>query len=419
MNFPEYIQRKDGESTDDYLIRLFDNKENYEIDNFTIASLMNKETGLDYGESKWRKDHASYKRWVDYFESKKGALDTKDINYNETTEIGNDGSHKSDKLIFMSEEDKKDPEFLLEAHGYDSTKWELMNSKSSIWNQHNKQDGTLTLYASKITAKPLVNGFDFKKLEEIVTTKPTYKFNYDNKATNIDGDYLVLSLVDMHFGNSSYEYYRDVQNKLLSMLDKEYKEILLIVGNDLFHSDSIYKSRTSNGTDLEEVDMVQAWEDARKFFVPVIHKAEDKGSKITIMYTRGNHSESIEWTFVQHLKAIFPNLDYLDTLDDRKVHMLGSNFIGSYHGDKKNDKRIAENFATEFPMEWSRATTRTVFSGHLHHEMVLDAGGILIRRLPTGNKVDNFHSEKGYTTSHSRFQVHEFNETDQTGLFYL
>lgn len=419
MITPEHLQRDKNESLDDYLIRLYENRENYEIDRYTIANLMNEEAGTDYGESKWRKDFASYKRWVDHFNSKKGAVTPEDIKYNETTEIKADGSYTSDKLIYMSETDKKDPDFLLEAHGYDPSKWELTNSKSSVWNQHNKQDGTLTLYASKITAKPLVNGFDFKKLEEIVVSKPTYKFDYNNKAMNVNGDYLLLSLVDMHFGVSSFEHYEDVQSKLLGMLDKEYKEVLMVIGNDLFHSDSIHKSRTSNGTDLEEVDMVQAWEDTRKFFIPIIKKAKDKKSKVTIMYTRGNHSETVEWTFVQHLKAIFPNLEYLDSLDDRKVHMLGSNFIGSYHGDKKNDKRIAENFATEFPLEWSRATTRTVFSGHLHHEMVLDAGGILIRRLPTKNKVDLFHKDKGYTTAHSRFQVHEFNETEQTGLFYL
>lgn len=418
-SYPDYLQREQTESLDDYHIRLFDNKENYEIDNFTIANLLNKEAGTGYSESKWRKDYASFIRWREYFDSKKGAIAPSDINYKETVEISGDGAQKSDKLIYMSEEDKKDPDFLLESHGYDPVKWELTNSKSSIWNQHNRVDGTLTLYASKITVKPLVNGFDFKKLEELVTTKPTYKYEYNNTDVNINGDYLLLSLVDMHFGISSYEYYKETQDKVLKLLDKEYKEVLLVVGNDLFHSDSVYKSRTSNGTDLEEVDMVQAWEDARNFFIPIIQKSKKKKSKVTVMYTRGNHSETTEWAFVQHLKAIFPNLDYLDTLDDRKVHMLGKNFIGSYHGDKKNDKRIAENFATEFPMEWSRATTRTVFSGHLHHEMVLDAGGILIRRLPTKNKVDNFHLEKGYTTSHSRFQVHEFNETDQTGLFYL
>lgn len=418
MGYPDYLKRTDSENVDDYHIRLFDNKGNYEIDNFTIADLLNKEAGTNYGESKWRKDYASMKYWRDYFESKKGAVKPNEANYKETVEIGSDGSQKSDKLIRMSAEDKKDPDFLLEAHGYDPSQWELTNSKSSIWNQHNLEDGTLTLYASKITTKPLKQGFDFKKLEEIVTTKPNYEIK-SSKQVNINGKYLLLPLFDTHFGVSTYEHYKEVQDKILGMLDKEYEEVLVIVGQDLFHSDSIYKGVTANGTEIGEVDMVKAWEDAAKMFVPIIEKAQQNGSKITILYSRGNHSESLEWTFVQYLKVIFPNAEIKDGLNDRKVHMLGQNYIGVVHGDKKNEKRVAENFATEFPIEWSKATTRTVFTGHYHHEMVLDAGGILIRRMPTKNILDLYHQEKGYTTAHSRFQVHEFNDTEQTGLFYL
>lgn len=419
MEYPDHLKRNEGESVDDFMIRLFDSKENYEIDNFTIANLLNKELGTNYGESKFRKDNASRLRWQKYYDSKKGAVTPDDVNYKETTEIGKDGSQKSDKLILMSDEDRKDPDFLLEAHGYDPVKWELTNSKSSIWNQHNKQDGTLTLYASKITAKPLVNGFDFKKLEEIVTKKPTYKIT-TNKKPNINGDYLLIPLFDVHLGISDYEYYKETINKILSMLtNNTYKEVLLIVGQDLFHSDSMFKGVTARGTEIEDVDMVKAWEDASKIFTSIIETAQDNGAKVNVMYSRGNHSETIEWAFVQYLKATCPDIEVNDGLEDRKVHMLGSNYIGCYHGDKKNEKRVAENFATEFPVEWSRATTRTVFSGHRHHEMVLDAGGILIRRMPTKNKIDGYHQNLGYTTAHRRFQVHEFNETEQTGLFYL
>src|SRR5699024_10258004 len=97
-----------------------------------------------------------------------------------------------------------------------------------------------------------------------------------------------------------------------------------------------------------------------------------------VMYSKGNHSETVEWMFVQRLKARFPQCTYDDSLKERKAYMLGSNFCGANHGDKKNEKNLPENFATEFPMKWSKATTRTVFTGHRHHEMVIDIGGVLV-----------------------------------------
>ncbi|MEM5592761.1 hypothetical protein AAHH67_15330 [Niallia circulans] len=89
-----------------------------------------------------------------------------DIPYKETTEIMANGSHKSDKLLRMTSEQSKDVDYLLSAHGFDTKSWELVNAKNNIWNVHSKQDGVQTLYSSKITVKPRVNGFDYEKFLE-------------------------------------------------------------------------------------------------------------------------------------------------------------------------------------------------------------------------------------------------------------
>lgn len=64
------ILRKPNESLEDYHIRLFENKEEYEIDKFQITDLLNKEADEEYSESKWRKDYAQYLKWKDYILSK-------------------------------------------------------------------------------------------------------------------------------------------------------------------------------------------------------------------------------------------------------------------------------------------------------------------------------------------------------------
>ena len=84
--------------------------------------------------------------------------------YKETVEIGSDGTHKSDKLLRMSENQSKDVNYLLQAHGYDVNEWELINAKNNIWNVYSKEDKVQTLYSSKITVKPKVNGMDWEEL---------------------------------------------------------------------------------------------------------------------------------------------------------------------------------------------------------------------------------------------------------------
>src|SRR5690606_38554876 len=69
--------------------------------------------------------------------------------YKETIKINADGSQESDRLVKISQEQSKDRTCLLKAHGYDPNEWEVVNAKSSIWNQNGKDTGMIELYASK------------------------------------------------------------------------------------------------------------------------------------------------------------------------------------------------------------------------------------------------------------------------------
>lgn len=72
------LQRDKDESFTDYHIRLFKNKDTYNIDTKTIAELLNKEHGSHYDESKWRKDYKQYERWYAYIMSKNIDKDIQD-----------------------------------------------------------------------------------------------------------------------------------------------------------------------------------------------------------------------------------------------------------------------------------------------------------------------------------------------------
>lgn len=335
--------------------------------------------------------------------------------YGVHTKKNADGTYESDRLIEIANENDKDESYILKAHGYDDS-WEIISNQLSIWQHHNKQDGTKTLYASKIRVRPKHVLFSWDKFKKAIETVPN--INIKPKTKGINANYLLLPLFDMHFGISDYEYYIPTQSKILHKLDNNYKKVTLIFGQDAFHNDDFH-GRTVSGRQIDKVDMVQAWKDATLFFEPIIKKALEQNSNVEVIYSKGNHSETVEWAFVQYLKARFPQCEFDDSLKERKVTMLGKNFIGTNHGDKKNEKRLPENFATEFPIEWSKANTRTIFTGHRHSELVEDAGGVLVRRMPTRNKIDDWHDDMGYTTAHKRFQIHEFTEDEQVASYYV
>jgi UDP-2,3-diacylglucosamine pyrophosphatase LpxH len=338
-----------------------------------------------------------------------------DTPYKETIEIFSDGSHKSDKLLTMSAEQAKDVNYLLQAHGFDVHAWELVSAKNNIWNVYSKEDKVQTLYSSKITVKPKVNGIDWDKLIQKLQTLPS--ITIDPEPIKHEDVFLSLPLFDMHFGPSNYENYKHVQMSILQRLENNYKEVLIIIGQDLLHNDD-FRGRTASGREIGKVDMVKAWHDAARFYEPIIQLAIRK-SKVKIMYSKGNHDESMSWAFVQYIKGKYPQAEYDDSFKERKVHMLGLNFIGVHHGDKKKEINLPENFSTEFPMEWSIAKTREIFTGHLHHERVIDKGGTVIRRMPTGNEIDDYHDDMGYTTAHKRFQIFEYTVDAVKSIHYV
>ncbi|GJM84306.1 hypothetical protein HMSSN139_68020 [Paenibacillus sp. HMSSN-139] len=335
--------------------------------------------------------------------------------YKETLEILPNGSHRSDKLIRMSKEQEKDTNYLLTAHGYDPKVWELTSAKWSEWNQHNKKDGTVTLFSSQITVKPRVSAVNW---DDIIKKIETINPIYIERKPKESAQYINIPLFDMHFGISSYETYQETQKDIARLLEQGYKEALFIIGQDLLHNDDM-RGRTSSGREIEKVSMERAWEEATLFYMPLIEKAIETCEKVTIIYSKGNHDESMGWAFVKCMEARYPQVHFDTRFKERKAHMLGYNFIGINHGDKKKIEKLPENFSTEFPLEWSQAKTRELFTGHEHHEKVIDRGGVVIRRMPTGNEIDDWHDDYGYTTAHKRFEVFEYTEDKVLRIHYV
>lgn len=340
----------------------------------------------------------------------------KPTGYKETTEILHDGTHKSDKLLKMSAEQSKDVNYLLNAHGFDTEQWELVSARNNIWNAYSKQDGVQTLYSSKITVKPR-QSYSFDKLLEAIKETQSITIKIDPSEVN-EKRLLEIPLFDAHFGISDYDYYKQTQSRIMDkLISRKWEESLFVLGQDMLHNDD-FRGRTSNGTQIEVVDMVKAWNDARTFYEPLIEKAIKQSNEVKLMFVKGNHDESMSWAFVQLLKERYPQLQVDDTFIERKAHTFGNNFIGITHGDKAR-KNLHNIFPVEFPNEWAKATNREIHIGHLHVEDAKDHFGMIVRTLATRNKTDKWHKDNGFVGAHKRFMLFEYSEEQLESIHYV
>lgn len=236
-------------------------------------------------------------------------------------------------------------------------------------------------------------------------------------VTIINGGMLEIALYDMHFGINTLESYQDSLNDILEILNKPFKKILIVLGQDMFHNDD-FMGRTSSGTPIQKVDMEKAWNDAYQFYCTIIMACNIDPD---LMYSEGNHDASLGWAFMQMLKAKFPTLKVDDSRKDRKVVTYGTNVIGFTHGNKVRGKLInlRSIFSVEFPMEFAQAKVKEIHAGHLHHEKAEDIFGVMCRTLSTANETDEWHYDNGYVGQNKRFMVFEWSETKLKCIHYV
>ncbi len=235
-------------------------------------------------------------------------------------------------------------------------------------------------------------------------------------------DYMLeIPLYDLHFGIADLEHYRETLQEVIDIIKRRnYKEINIIIGQDLFHNDD-FRGRTASGREIEKVNIRKAWNDAREFYYQIITKAKKHSQKVKVIYSKGNHDESMSWAFTQMIKAEFKDIEIDDEFKERKIIVFGDNFIGITHGEKGQAKsrKLNNMFVIEYPQEFAQAKVREVHAGHLHSERIIDEFGIMARRLSSGNISDEWHNEQGYVGAHKRFMLFEWSLKKLVAIYYV
>lgn len=234
-----------------------------------------------------------------------------------------------------------------------------------------------------------------------------------------DGDgMLEVPLFDMHFPLSEH---KETLNELIGIIQrKEWDEINFIVGQDLFHNDD-RRGRTSSGRVIERVDMTKAWNMAVHFYYNAIERALTHANRVRLVYSKGNHDESVAWCFVQLLKEHFPQVVVDDSFRQRKCITWKKCFIGFTHGAYKmsTNNDLRGQFTIEFPTQFSGAEVREIHAGHLHTEKEQDVYGVMCRRLSRAGITDEWSDDEGYVGANKRFMVFEWAPNSLKAIYYI
>lgn len=264
---------------------------------------------------------------------------------------------------------------------------------------------------------------DFNREDFIAAIRDSVEpFNYIPSERTDANRMLEIPLFDMHWGVAFMDYYEPVLNDILDLItSRKWDKIVIPFGQDFFHNDSIVNGHTTKGTVIEKVDMTRAVKEAKVFMYALIDTAIRQANEIKVIYTPGNHDRSTAWMFIQVLLERYGSSVVDDTLEYRKVISYGKNAIMVTHGDSKQAtaKNLAHIFPIAFAEEFANADVREVHAGHLHHEAEADIYGVMVRRLCSGGKVDDWSNKEDFIGTHRRFMVFEWDRKKLASIHYI
>jgi len=354
-----------------------------------------------------------------YFKNKSISSSISDVekaksSYKSEQSINKDGTYTSNKLIAITENELKNHDTLLKAHGFDINEWELVSSKSNIWNVYSKQDGIQELYSSKIVVKPRVD-ISLEEIKEFYEELlNTYSSPIIKKYENKKGLMFELPIVDLHLGKFSTsdivseEYNtqiaRDCFNKVIDtcisrLHGVNIEKIIFPIGNDFFHYDAVTSTTTGGTPQDTDVKHQTLFKNGVLLLIDGITKlSKELKVPIEVFCIQGNHDFLSSYHALMSLWCYFHNNENVCVnlgTSPRKYVQFGKCLLGFAHGDKEK-KRIEKIMQVEAAEMWGNTVYREFHLGHLHSEQVIEDVGIIIRNLSSVTGTDAWHHNLGY-----------------------
>lgn len=216
------------------------------------------------------------------------------------------------------------------------------------------------------------------------------------RTTSLEDHLLVVDLADVHIGKlakkeetgDDYGISKAVQRVLTgtdSLLEKaqgfKVGKILLVIGNDILHTDTPHR-KTTGGTPQDTEG--QWWEmflEAKKCYVTVIERLTELAD-VHIVFCPSNHDYVSGWMLADTLSSWFrnhPNVSFGKdnrsvSIAHRKYVEYGANLLGFTHGDGAKEKDLPSLMQYEAREAWGRTKFAYIYQHHTHHKTRLLAG---------------------------------------------
>jgi hypothetical protein len=233
-------------------------------------------------------------------------------------------------------------------------------------------------------------------------------------APTASGYLLELMIPDLHLGKLAWGKETGGQNYDSKIAQRLFREavdtlvhrtsafpperIVLVVGNDFFHSDT-KAGTTTKGTPLDVDGRFQKMFAQGRLLITDAAERLAAIAPVTLIMCRGNHDELANYCLGEALSCYFHNTNAITVVNDptsRKYLQYGRVMLMWTHGDKGKLDDLPLLMATEQPAMFGATTYRECHTGDKHQLMVREHMGVRVRISPALCSADAWHSEQQY-----------------------
>ncbi len=345
----------------------------------------------------------------------------------EWTESGDKATLTGDtRTPVRSEED------VYRAFSVDRTRWKIVKMRKKAWEVMakvgNEKDGyrleTRQMYGVTADLVRVMPKVVMDATDAIFERMAKHAPKYDAiKPTVVKGggdSYMLSCLIpDAHFGKMAWgletgenydlkiaeRVYRNaVEDLMQHWSGRPIERVVLPIGNDHVHIDNS-RNTTFAGTP-QDVDgrYAKVIESAEMAVIWAVERLMQT-APVSVMWVPGNHDPTTSFHLARTVQAWFRNCDRV-TVDvspsPRKYVAWGKTLIGMTHGSEEKHDQLPTIMATEMPREWSQATCREWYLGHMHRSRqwvtkpVDTHTGVTVRVIRSPASSDAWHHRKGY-----------------------
>lgn len=214
-------------------------------------------------------------------------------------------------------------------------------------------------------------------------------YTEENGSFQLKKNLLILDPADIHIGklavkdetgDDSYNIdiaigrvYYGVRDLLTKAKLFGISNIVIVVGNDILHTDNTKRTTTGGTPQDTDGQWWQAFEAAREMYVTIIEIAKEVAD-VTLVFAPSNHDFTLGFGLMDSLYSWYHNdanvtvTNYGKSMRHRKYIQFGNNLIGISHGDGAKNKDLTSLMQYEAKEYWSDSEYAYWYVHHMHHK---------------------------------------------------